>query len=544
MNFLEAIELNKYNSSNDDIQCSIFMSGLSNPLELYIRGYFSTKGFNLKLKTIPFDSLHQSVINLNTYENYIMLVFPWDLVPELNWRSGFPSFKYRDIDDVNIRLIENLKGFDNVKIFYIPAIFPYMFHNFLNNIELSNRLTSIMLELNARIINPKFFSLKNFLNIGCPIGNNSLSKVSKILVEEFVNKFFIKEKKVIVTDFDGVLWSGIIGDDGINGIHYDQSVLGYIHYIYQTYLKNLKDRGVLICGVSRNYDSVAKLPFKQGDMVLTTDDFVSILASFNSKSEQLQLLSEKLNLNLDSFVFIDDNEFELMEVSTKLQQVECLKFPKDADGFSVFITNLSKLFNQNLLTDEDKKRTDLYKRRVKSIVPRVTSEESLNSFLLSMEMELNIENRSNSNFDRALQLINKTNQFNINGIRQTHDNVSKIIKSGGSIYTASLSDISGGHGEVLACIVDSKGTVKSFAMSCRVFQRKLEYVFIYWLCTNLDINNFEYMETDKNKAFKEFISERIFINNDSTIINKKKLNSIGEKYKKLINIKLDSQNRK
>ena len=76
MNFLKAVELNKNNSSNEDISCSFFMSGLSVPLELYIKGYFSTKGFNATLHTIPFNSLHQHVISLNKVEtNSIFLIF-------------------------------------------------------------------------------------------------------------------------------------------------------------------------------------------------------------------------------------------------------------------------------------------------------------------------------------------------------------------------------------------------------------------------------------------------------------------------------------
>ena len=541
MNFLEAVELNKNNSSNEDISCSFFMSGLSVPLELYIKGYFSTQGFNATLRTIPFNSLHQHVISLNKVEtNSIFLIFPWDLLPEINWRSGFATFKRRDINNLNIQLINNLKKFNNAILFYIPALFPPIFQKNSDNVKLSEMLKNAMLELGSKVIDPKFFSLSNYLNIGCPIGNSELSIISEIIVDGFMTQHFFKEKKVLVTDFDGVLWSGVVGDDGIDGIYYDQSVKGYIHYIYQTYLRNLKDRGVLICGVSRNSDNVAKIPFEQGDMVLSTDDFVSILASYNSKSEQLKLLSEKLNLNLDSFVFIDDSMFEIKEVSSKFKQVECLKFPNSADDFSEFIIELSSLFDQKNLTDEDKKRTELYKKMASSLVPRDTSESNLYNFLLSMEMKLLVKNRTNSNYDRALQLINKTNQFNMNGVRQTYDSISSIITSGGSIYTASLYDVSGGHGEILACLIDHNGIIKSFVMSCRVFQRKAEYVFVGWLYKHLNIKGFDYQSTDRNNVFKHFISKDIFINNSSIIFNNKTIDIMIKKYEKLIDLSFES----
>lgn len=537
MNFLEAVELNKYNSSHEDICCNFFMSGLSAPLELYLKGYFSIKGFNVDLNTIPFNSLHQNVIDLNSNDNSIILIFPWDLVPEVNWRSGFSDFKNRDVNSLNILLIDSLRNINNMAIFYIPAFFPPIFQNYFDNIKLAEKLKHVMLKLGSKIIDSEFFSMENYLNIGCPIGNNNLSKVSKLMVDGFINQYLFKEKKVLVTDFDGVLWKGIIGDDGVDGICYDQSADGYIHYIYQTYLKNLKDRGVLICGVSRNSDGIAKMPFEQGNMVLSTDDFVSILASYNSKSEQLQLLSEKLNLGLDSFVFVDDSDYEIKEVSSRIKQTTCLQFPKETNNFLEFISDLSSLFNQTDFTEEDKKRTELYKKRAKNIAPRVSSEKSLSSFLLSLKMKLVVKKIVNSNFDRAIQLINKTNQFNMNGVKQTYDSVSSIIESGGSIFTASLYDISGGHGEILVCLIDNKGVIRSFAMSCRVFQRKIEYVFIYWLHKYINFEKFNYMKTDRNGVFQEFINEDIFINkNDSIRINNKSLTIANKKYNNLVDL--------
>jgi FkbH-like protein len=541
LNFLEAVELNKNNSSGECISCSFFMSGLSSPLELYIKGYFSIRGINATLHTIPFNSLHQHVISLNKSEaNNIFLIFPWDLLPEINWRSGFATFKRRNINDLNIQLVNSLEKFNNPVLFYIPALFPPIFHKYSDNVKLSEMLRSTMLNLDSKIIESKFFSLSSYLNIGCPVGNSGLSAVSEMIVDGFIAQYFFKEKKVLVTDFDGVLWNGIIGDDGIDGIYYDQSIKGYIHYIYQTYMLNLKDRGILICGVSRNSDNIAKIPFEQGDMVLSADDFVSILASYNSKSEQLKLLSENLNLNLDSFVFVDDSMFEIKEVSSKLKQVECLKFPSSSDDFLEFIAHLSSFFDQKNLTNEDEKRTDLYKKMTSNLVPRSTTESNLHDFLLSMEMKLIIKDRTNFNYDRALQLINKTNQFNMNGVRQTNDSIRSIIISGGSIYTASLYDVSGGHGEILACLVDHNGVVKSFVMSCRVFQRKLEYIFVGWLYKHMNINGFDYQLTDRNNIFKNFIFEDIFVIDNSIIFNSKSVETMIKKYENLIDLSFES----
>ena len=213
------------------------------------------------------------------------------------------------------------------------------------------------------------------------------------------------------------------------------------------------------------------------------------------------------------------------------------KTEKETNNFLEFISDLSSLFNQTDFTEEDKKRTELYKKRAKNIAPRVSSEKSLSSFLLSLKMKLVVKKIVNSNFDRAIQLINKTNQFNMNGVKQTYDSVSSIIESGGSIFTASLYDISGGHGEILVCLIDNKGVIRSFAMSCRVFQRKIEYVFIYWLHKYINFEKFNYMKTDRNGVFQEFINEDIFINkNDSIRINNKSLTIANKKYNNLVDL--------
>jgi predicted enzyme involved in methoxymalonyl-ACP biosynthesis len=125
----------------------------------------------------------------------------------------------------------------------------------------------------------------------------------------------------------------------------------------------------------------------------------------------------------------------------------------------------------------------------------------------------------------------------MNGVKQTYDSVSSIIESGGSIFTASLYDISGGHGEILVCLIDNKGVIRSFAMSCRVFQRKIEYVFIYWLHKYINFEKFNYMKTDRNGVFQEFINEDIFINkNDSIRINNKSLTIANKKYNNLVDL--------
>ena len=94
------------------------------------------------------------------------------------------------------------------------------------------------------------------------------------------------------------------------------------------------------------------------------------------------------------------------------------------------------------LTDEDKNRTDLYKKISKTSDLINSEKTDLTEFLSSLKMSLSINNRSLDGQERAIQLINKTNQFNLNGERITEELVARTINAGGSLFTGSLTDSS------------------------------------------------------------------------------------------------------
>ena len=56
-----------------------------------------------------------------------------------------------------------------------------------------------------------------------------------------------RAKKCVVLDLDNTLWGGVIGDDGLAGIRLGQGdATGEAYLAFQRYLKQLKDRGVLV----------------------------------------------------------------------------------------------------------------------------------------------------------------------------------------------------------------------------------------------------------------------------------------------------------
>jgi FkbH-like protein len=318
-------------------------------------------------------------------------------------------------------------------------------------------------------------------------------------------------RKVLVTDFDEVLWSGVLAEDGVAGIAMGPDGKGYRHFIYQSLLLRLRKEGVLLAGVTRNSPEIVAEVFAKGGMPLKVSDFVAVLASYGAKSAQIRQLGERLNLGLDAFVFVDDNPIEVSEVSSQLPEVLVRRFPDREEALPGLIAELVADFHRETLTAEDRDRTELYRRRLEGIAPSQLSGGDLSGFLRELGMTLTIHDRSTGDRTRVVQLINKTNQFNLNGRRLEDGDVAAILAAGGRLYGASLADRSGSHGEILACLIDAGGTVRALVMSCRVFQRQVEYAFLAWLSgrphppTRLD-----FAETPRNEPFRMFLASPSF----------------------------------
>ncbi len=167
-------------------------------------------------------------------------------------------------------------------------------------------------------------------------------------------------------------------------------------------------------------------------------------------------------------------------------------------------------FARTGITEEDKQRTELYRRRLEGMVPSDLAGGDVTGFLRSLDMELRLHDRGKGDRARAVQLINKTNQFNLNGRRWQDEEVADLLERGGALWTATLSDRTGGHGEILSCLIGPDGAVESLVMSCRVLERKVEYAFLAWLSDNLGrALALRYEPTDRNEPLRKFLAEAL-----------------------------------
>ena len=140
-----------------------------------------------------------------------------------------------------------------------------------------------------------------------------------------------RARKCLVLDLDNTLWGGVIGDDGLDGIALGQgSALGEGFLAVQQYARELSRRGIILAVCSKNDEANAWEPFdKHPEMALRREDIACFVANWNDKAENIRLIAERLNIGLDSLVFLDDNPFERNRVREALPMVAVPEVPDD-----------------------------------------------------------------------------------------------------------------------------------------------------------------------------------------------------------------------
>ena len=511
LGYLEATKiLRNLKPKQKQKQITFLVSGSYTEFEIYIKAEAALRGIQLHVKTLPFGLLRQQVLGgTPASESEVLLLLPWDFAGALDWRTGV-AYERGDHQSNKTEIADFAKKIrlrNSDAIFYLPApIVPAgQSVKWLKRLELE--IEGVARDLGAEILSKEVFSLDSYLASGCPISGQHLGEIAAKVARKLFDPV-PEPKKIIVTDLDHTLWHGILGEDGLNGITAAPEGGGYIHFIYQSMLKSAKRLGALIAVVSKNDEDLVDAALSSDKFILKREDFVSVCATYQPKSLQIRELAKSLNIGLEHFIFIDDNSLEIQEVGQALPEVTCIQFPKDGSGLVIFMETLHGLFPTHNVTDEDGSRTELYRKMAQSAVPVSGEGHSIARFLGSLSMKMTIHDRGIGDRTRAVQLINKTNQFNINGVRREDEEITKLLKQGCKLYTGSLSDVNGNHGEVLAVLIDPQGVILSYVMSCRIFQRRAEFFFLGILST-LGFSKvlIKYKKTERNEPVRMFLSE-------------------------------------
>jgi FkbH-like protein len=288
-----------------------------------------------------------------------------------------------------------------------------------------------------------------------------------------------RSSKCLVLDLDNTLWGGVIGDDGLDGIVLGQgSALGEAFVDFQTYALAQSHRGVILAVCSKNDEVNAKAPFEEHpEMVLKLKNIAAFVANWEDKATNLRRIAEILNIGIDSLVFADDNPFERNIVRRELPEVQVPELPEDPSLYARCLADAG-YFEAVQITPEDFERSGQYQGNQQREFLRQSTTD-LDGYLKSLSMELQWKPFDSVGLARIVQLINKTNQFNLTTRRYTEQEVLEIIADPNAFgLQLRLVDQFGDNGIigiVIGRLTDAATvTLDTWLMSCRVLGRQVE----------------------------------------------------------------------
>jgi FkbH-like protein len=328
------------------------------------------------------------------------------------------------------------------------------------------------------------------------------------MLARYLYTHFKGSRKVIAVDCDNTLWSGVCAELG----PHDVVVSGGNKLVQETLVQQWK-HGKLICIVSKNSEHDVKEVFRcNSQMILKPEHVSRWCVNWNPKYENLIVLASELGLGLEGFLFLDDDGVECEAMKTFCPEVCSVRMPQDEADVSAILLNIWD-FDSIAMTAEDQERSLYYRQNRERDLAR-DSAISLEEFLSSLELRVVIGPLELNEIPRATQLMQRVNQFNLNGIHYTSAAIGEFMSTA-YCYTVRASDRFGDHG-LVGLIIFRIGSelliVQSLLLSCRALGRGVEHHIARFLIqkaqeTNSSKIKFDYQPTPRNAPIREFIVE-------------------------------------
>ena len=319
--------------------------------------------------------------------------------------------------------------------------------------------------------------------------------------------------KCLILDLDNTIWGGVVGDDGVEGIVIGQgTALGEAFVQFQDYCRELSRRGVIFAVCSKNDEANALEPFDtHPDMVLKRNDISCFVANWSDKANNIRTIAERLNIGLDSIVFVDDNPFERNLVRKELPMVAVPEVDDDPANFALTIASAG-YFEGLYVTDEDRERTIQYRGNAQRAALKESATD-LDSYLRELDMRLVWGHFDKLNLPRIVQLIARSNQFNLTTRRYTEEDILAVIADPNAFgLHLRLIDRYGDNG-IIAIIIgrlrdNADLEIDTWLMSCRVLGRQVEPTTLNLIVERAKEMGArrllgEYIPTQKNQMVKD-----------------------------------------
>jgi FkbH-like protein len=270
-------------------------------------------------------------------------------------------------------------------------------------------------------------------------------------------------KKCLIWDLDNTLWDGVCLEGDVQ-----------LRPEAATAIAELDRRGILLSIASRGEADVS---LKQLDTFGLERYFLVPKVNWLPKTTNIIAIGRELELSLADVAFVDDEPFELEQVSTMLPGVLTID-ARDVAGLLY-----SSAFQPMSVTREGRMRRQLYEAEQARAAAEVRC-VSREDFLHSCDMRLVVRPMAESDVPRVRELMTRTHQLNTTGLLLSPEEILGLGESGADesrVVVAELTDRFGSYGTIGVSIAAANRdcwTLSYLALSCRVLGRGIERAFL------------------------------------------------------------------
>jgi FkbH-like protein len=327
-----------------------------------------------------------------------------------------------------------------------------------------------------------------------------------------------KATKCIVLDLDNTLWGGVLGEDGPGGIALGPQWPGSEFVDFQRELLDLQRQGILLALCSKNNESeVLAVLRNHPSMLIREPQLAAYRINWEDKATNIRSLAAELNIGLDHMLLIDDSAHERAWVRDQIPELRVPDPPPDPSMYANWVGSLRSLIVLHQ-TAEDAQRTQQYQES-RSREEYRGAVGSIEDFLRGLGLRVDIALVEEESMGRVVQLLAKTNQFNLTTRRHDQATLRRQVASGAwRVYTMRVADRFGDFGLTGLAILLPEGDawhLESFLLSCRVIGKSVETALLARIgedarAAGASALSAEFIDSGRNQVASTFLSQHGF----------------------------------
>ena len=294
------------------------------------------------------------------------------------------------------------------------------------------------------------------------------------LVWRTLGQRICQQIKAIFVDLDGTLYDGILSEDGIDGINFNE----YSKRLIDLLLEALAS-GIFVFIVTKNRPETIELLKSRAEIAELLNKCNGIIASFERKSSSLNAILKRIRQNENSCLFLDDNPAELFDVMLNFSSMNIMHSSFDARRIQVLRDYLTWGRSSHWTSEANLRSQDLESNEQRNMV---IEKQGFFEYARRFKMKSSVSVNQDEQKDRIVELSQRANQFNLSQKRFDLEELNHFLKSGGSFATASIRDILADSGIVLTMVFKIRQEsnnlsilhIEDLCISCRALGRGIE----------------------------------------------------------------------